>query len=493
MQKQFIRSLSLLLFVNFLVKPLWIFGIDLQVQNLVGASAYGLYAAIFSFALIFNIFLDLGLSHYSNRRMAQQPEELQRNFARLSTLKFYLAGLYFLVALGLGYFLGYWHQAFSLLMVLAFNQFLQSLIVFYRSHMAGLHLFRHDALMSVLDKGLTILFCGLLIYTDWTGQEMTVLLFAALQGLALLLSASLGFAVLRKRSGPLHFRLSFGRLRWQLKASLPYALLILLMALYTRVDGVMLQQIQGEFENGIYAQAFRLLDAVNQPGYLFSVILMPLFATMLSRKESVQELSRLAFSLMLTLSIAVALAGAMLAPWIMEALYQDHAERSTPVFQILIFSSVAFGMTYVFGTLLTAKGDLRLLNRVAIAGFILNILLNAIFIPYYGALGAAWATLFTQFLTAVVQLYFSLKLLRFRFSAQYWGRLLLFLLISLGGVYAGRPWLQANLANEGYLWLWAFLLITILVGALSAVLGLLPWHSALKMFRERLAWRENAT
>lgn len=493
MQKQFISSLSLLLFVNFLVKPLWIFGIDLQVQNTVGAEAYGLYAAIFSFVLIFNIFLDLGLSHYSNRRMAQQPEELQGNFARLSTLKFYLALLYLLIALALGYFLGYWHQAFALLLVLALNQFLQSLIVFYRSHMAGLHLFRYDAMMSVLDKVLTILFCGVVLYTDWSGAKITVLLFALLQGLALLISAGLGFVVLRRRSGPLRFRLSLDQLKVQLKASLPYALLILLMALYTRVDGVMLQQMRGEFENGIYAQAFRLLDAVNQPGYLFSVILMPLFATMLARKESVQELSRLALSLMLTLTIAVALAGATLAPWIMEALYQNHADRSTPVFQILIFSSVAFGMTYVFGTLLTAKGDLRLLNRVAVGGFLLNILLNALLIPEHGSLGAAWATVFTQFLTAVTQLYFSLRLLRFRFSGRYWLRLFLFVLAAVGTIYFSRPWLMVNLRHQGYLWIGAFAGIALLTGALAMVLGLLPWRSALKLVRERLATGENAS
>lgn len=57
MQKKFVSSLLLLLFLNLLVKPLWIFGIDLTVQNRVGAEQYGLYAAIFSFTFVFNLSL----------------------------------------------------------------------------------------------------------------------------------------------------------------------------------------------------------------------------------------------------------------------------------------------------------------------------------------------------------------------------------------------------------------------------------------------------
>ena len=71
MQKKFLSSLLLLLFLNVLIKPLWIFGIDLSVQNRVGAEEYGLYAAIFSFTLIFNIILDLGLTHYNNQAIAR--------------------------------------------------------------------------------------------------------------------------------------------------------------------------------------------------------------------------------------------------------------------------------------------------------------------------------------------------------------------------------------------------------------------------------------
>ena len=75
-----------------------------------------------------------------------------------------------------------------------------------------------------------------------------------------------------------------------------------------------------------------------------------------------------------------------------------------PVFALLIGCFVAVCTTYVFGTLLTAGGNLRQLNWMAAGGALLNIGLNLVLIPRAQAEGAAWASLVTQVLTAVVQL-----------------------------------------------------------------------------------------
>lgn len=428
MQKKFVSSLLLLLLLNVLVKPLWIFGIDLTVQNRVGAAEYGLYAAIFSFTLIFNIILDLGLTHFNNRAIAQDSVQVARNFSRLTGLKVLLGFVYLLVSLVAGFFLQYTSVAFGLLLVLSVNQFIASFILFLRSHLAGLHLFKSDSFMSVLDKLLMIISCGVLLFTDVLTTDFTILHFALAQMVSYVIAAVIGFGMVLRKARLFVFHFDFKNYGRNLRESLPYAVLILLMALYTRVDSVMLEQISGAFENGIYFQAFRLLDVVNQLGYLFAVLLLPIFSGMFGRKESVQNLSRLAFSLIYTGALAVVIASWFWAEAIMSMLYVAHAELSTPVFRILIISSLAFGSTYVFGTLLTARGNLRALNLVALSGFVLNIALNFILIPRYGAEGAAIATVFTQFITAVVQLVLSFRLTQISFPSRYWARLVSFTL-----------------------------------------------------------------
>ncbi len=60
----------------------------------------------------------------------------------------------------------------------------------------------------------------------------------------------------------------------------------------------------------------------------------------------------------------------------MDLRYHEHTEASAPAFAVMIWSFVAVCITYVFGTLLTASGDLRTLNRMAAGGMVMNVVLN---------------------------------------------------------------------------------------------------------------------
>src|SRR5690606_24591723 len=259
-------------------------------------------------------------------------------------------------------FLKYTSQAFYLLLILSINQFIASFILFLRSHLSGLHLFKADSVMSILDKVLMIATCGVLLYGGAMHRDFTVQDFALAQLASYFITALIAFLLVLKKAGSFKLQFSFSSYVQDLKSSLPYAVLILLMALYTRVDNIMIQQISGAYENGIYAQAFRLLDMVNQVSYLIGVLLLPIFARMFSNKEDVTKLSKLAFSLIFMGTIGVVIAAISSAEPIMDFLYVDHVLRSTHVFKILILSSIAFGSTYVFGTLLTARGDIKTLN-----------------------------------------------------------------------------------------------------------------------------------
>ena len=69
-----------------------------------------------------------------------------------------------------------------------------------------------------------------------------------------------------------------------------------------------------------------------------------------------------------------------------------------------MFCFVCISSTYVFGTLLTANGDLRLLNLLAGSAVVVNIGLNFLFIVKWQALGSAVASLITQLMVSIVQI-----------------------------------------------------------------------------------------
>ncbi len=449
MQRKFLTNLGLILFLNFLVKPFWIFGIDRTVQNLVGAADYGLYFAVFNFSFLFNILLDFGITNFNNRNIAQNNHLLNKHFSSILILKFLLAILYFVVILIVALLIGYKSAQLYFLIFLGINQFLISLILYLRSNISGLLLFRTDSFLSVLDRVLMIAICSVLLWGHVTEVPFRIEWFVYAQTLAYTLTAVIaGIIVIRKAS--------FRRFNWNfpffmmiIRQSFPFAILFLLMSIYNRLDSVMLERmlpgLSGKEQSGIYASAYRLLDAVNMIAFLFAGLLLPIFSRMLKLKEPVTQMVRLSTDLLITISIIVSFGCYFYSLPIMELLYHEHVEASSAVFSILMFGFIPISVTYIFGTLLTANGNLKYLNIMACCGMILNLSLNYLLIPHFQAVGSAWASLITQLFTAVVQLFIGLWLFGFRFDLRYLLNLGAFLILVIGINYFSRflpfPWI----------------------------------------------------
>jgi O-antigen/teichoic acid export membrane protein len=406
MQRKFITNLALLLFLNLLIKPFWILGIDRAVQNQVGAEEYGLYYALFNFSFLLNILLDLGITNFNNRNIAQHNQLIGKHFPNISSLKLMLGLSYSSITLLAAFVIGYRYGELSLLLPLMFNQFLISFILYLRSNLAGLHFFKADSMMSVLDRFLMIIFCLILLYTNWFSIEFSIQWFIFAQSLAYAITAACGVILVASKGGRWRFNINIPFFFVILKQSFPFAVLVLLMTFYNRIDSVMLERMlsDGAEQSGIYAQGYRLLDAANMISFLFAGLLLPIFSKMIVLRQSVRELTGLAYRLLFSLSVIVALCCYLFSYEIMDLLYVEHADASSPIFSLLMFCFIPVSITYIFGTLLTANGNLKLLNIMALSGMALNITMNLYLIPNYGAKGAAISSLITQSLSALFQI-----------------------------------------------------------------------------------------
>lgn len=166
MQQRFFRNLAFLLSLNLLIKPFWILGIDRGVQNAVGESDYGLYLSVFSYSFLFFILLDLGITNFNNRNIAQNNQLLSKHFAGIASTKLLLALLYSVVTFTVGWMIGYKDAQLRLLAWVGFNQIILSFILYLRSNISGLMLFKADSLFSVLDRLIMIFICGILLWSD---------------------------------------------------------------------------------------------------------------------------------------------------------------------------------------------------------------------------------------------------------------------------------------------------------------------------------------
>lgn len=439
MNKKLVSGLFWVLLLNIIVKPLWILGIEVGVQNAVGAEAYGFYFSIFNFAYIFNILLDLGITNFNTRNIAQHPHLISKHFGGILTIKLLLLALYLVVTFTVGLLIGYNSKQFALLAILTFNQFLNSLILYLRSNFEGLLLFKWDSVLSVLDRLLMIVICGVLLINTYTRSHFKIEYFVLAQTAAYLITTFVAFAALlhNRHANGLKLRLRFDKLFSLaiLKQSAPFALLVLLMASYNRIDPVLLQRLlpDGDYQAGIYASAFRLLDALTMIAYLFSVPLLPIYSRLVKKEtqnpNEIAETTKSMFSLVWVFSITAAITLSSMATPLMELLYTEHTETSAQVFRILIYGIIPISFTYVFGTLLTANGNLKQLNIFAALSLLINIGCNLWLIPRYAATGSAWASLIAQSFMALTQMVAAFRIFHFRITFDYLWRLLLFLVI----------------------------------------------------------------
>ena len=412
MKKIFFSNLVLIVVLNLIVKPFYLFGVDAQIQNTVGATDYGMYFALLNFSFLFNIVLDVGINNYNTKNIAEQPHIIERYLGSILGLKLFLGISYAFLTIGAALILGYGNMQLKLISFLVINQFLVSTLLYFRSNFAGLHWFKTDALMSVLDRLLLILIGLFLLYGGLTQEPFQIEWFVYAQTFSYGASVLVALTITLSKIGTARPKLKRILSYAILKRSAPYALLILLMMLYSRIDAVMLERllINGKEQAGYYAQGFRLLDASNIFALLVAGLLLPIFARMIRAKENIIPLLRSSGKLLVGVALLISIVCAFFAFPIMDIIYNHGEVEAADAFPWIIASFVPMASTYIFGTLLTANGSLRQLNIMASFGLVLNVILNFLLIPRFGAEGAAISTFSTQLITAIWQVVLVLQI-----------------------------------------------------------------------------------
>ncbi|MCA1757157.1 MAG: oligosaccharide flippase family protein [Bacteroidales bacterium] len=405
MRRRFLENISLLLILNIIIKAFWVLGIDRTVQNVVGAGEYGFYFSLFSFSVLFNIVLDFGITNYNNRRVSQDPGQLSLLLGNLFIIRIGFAVAYMVISLSVAFAMGYDLRQTGILTILLINQFLASFILYLRSNITALQLFRTDALLSVTDRLIMIVTVGLLLFGGVAGSSFRIEWFVWCQTFGYVVTFAIALLVVLGKRGGAPVIFNRPAIVIILRESAPYALLSLFMAVYWRVDSVMLERMlpDGKVAAGVYAQAFRLLDAASMIPYLFAVILLPQFTRAMALGEDTVPLEKMALVMLALPAAAVTLVSVLFSKEIMALLYIEHVGQSARLFAILMISYVPVAVTYIFSTVLTARGTLAQLNIIAGSGMIINVLLNVFLIPSAGAEGAATASVITQ--TAMAALF----------------------------------------------------------------------------------------
>jgi O-antigen/teichoic acid export membrane protein len=432
MRLKFLHNIGFVLLVNLTVKPFWIFAIDRQVQNLAGPEAYGSYYAVLNFSLLLSALLDVGISNYNARRVAIQRENGLSDLPQLLGMKLLLFGSYLTLTMGASLLLGYTQSTLLWLLLICINQGISFLNSYLRSNLSGLHLFKLDGLLGVLDKLLMSAGALPLVLGYSYGSGHLLSDFILVQMAAYLLTSLVLFVIIGQKTT---IRLQINpTAQWHLlQQTMPFATLGILMGLYTKIDAVMLEAIlpNGAYEAGIYAASYRLLDAMAMVPILMSGVLLPQFSSLLAKNELTPAFVRTTALLLGGIGFLAALVLLLHADFVLQTLYTHNSTAQSEVFAWLMLSFMPLSLNYVFGTLLTAAGSMKRMNFLALGGLAINLLLNIWLIPAKGAVGAAVATGLTQMFILAGQFLSCYHRFAWRIDNRFMLRIGLFLALSL--------------------------------------------------------------
>lgn len=439
MPKDLSKKILILILINLLVKPVWLFGIERGIQITTGFEDYGLYYTLFNFTILLGIISDLGIHTYNTKWVSQNSAGILIDASQTFTIKIFISAVYFIIALISSWLLGYSEHAFLLLLTLIIYQLGWSFLSYLRTFLTGLQQFKSDTFISVLDKLILIIVFIPLIYIEQLSEYITIQFFASMQIVAISISIFTAFFLLPNN---LKFRIGTVDVKeclQQIKDLLPYTFFMMLVLGYNRVDSLMLEWmlIDGAIQNGHYAAAYRLLDAVSMVPMLVAYFILPVMSKIITKKESIKSLIAEVTNNLLSFSIILAVTAIVFRDELMIVLYGSKSNFYLVIlFSILVFNIIFISMYYIFSTALTANGNLKQLNTIAFSGLILNIFLNLILIPNYKALGAAIATVLSLGLINLGYLYFFNKVFgnAIHFFSLLKIVLLAFLMIIVGGL-----------------------------------------------------------
>lgn len=402
--KPFLLSLSLLVFLNVLVKPVWIFWIDREVQNRAGFSDYGVYFALINLSMMFSFLLDLGITAFVNREIAANNSEATSLIQKALSYKLFLSFFYTGFLLFIAYTTGVVN--IQMLLLLTLLQILLSFLLFFRAGLTAAGLYWQDAVLSVLDKFLIIFIAGiwLLMHQD---EKVDILHFIWLQLLTISITLLASYLLIKNNISFSFFQ--FPKLEKEMFISgLPFALNYFFMTVLLRGDGFLVERLSSAYDAGVYAAAFRLVDTVNMMGFLFSVFLVSYIA----REGIHQEASfiiRITRALLLLPAVLIALIGWFYASEVNAILYASSSEQTAEVIQILLLCMPALAIVHIYGSVLTATGEIRLFRNISGIWALSLLLVDIALIPTYGTIAAAWTAVVCQSIYAFIVMYFAIS------------------------------------------------------------------------------------
>lgn len=386
-----------------------VFGI---MTRALGPADFGVYATVVAFLQFFSIIVDFGLTLTANRLLGEIPfnpplskGEVKGDFtasrlmSNLMTLRFFSALFCLILAPLIAYaFFPYTLQIKQGMFILAASFFAiimtQTLTPVFQKNL------RMGKVATAEIAGRVVLLAGIILCAG-----LKLPLFAYF--VAIVLASAANYFILRILAIPfvrLKFAFDFSLWRRVVALSWPIGISIIFNLVYLKTDTIILSVLRSSTEVGFYGAAYKVLDILTGLATMFMGLVMPVMvaAWVGGERGKFARLLQRSFEAILFAALPVVIISVLLGQPIMALVAGQAFVFSGQILAVLILAMAAVFFSTLFGHTVVVINKQKSMILGYAADAVLSLIGYFIFIPRFGIWGAAWVTVFSEVLIALI-------------------------------------------------------------------------------------------
>lgn len=372
--------------------------VGIFVARYLGPKQYGLMNYVISIASLFTVFATFGSSEIIIRELSKKERPREVVLGSAIALRMGLAILCFISIVIYLFFSGETTETSTLILIYSSSIFFgcSEVIRFYfTSIVDNEYIVKSEIFRTIIGAivKIILLFC-----------KAPLIAFVFALAFDFLLLASGYIVVYRKKIGPIcQWNIDFKFVKTLLTTSFPLLISSTAVIIYQRIDQVMIAKMLDNEFVGYFSTAMSFVNVLAFIPITIMQTTSPILVEYwkndkLKYEQESQRIIGATTWLLIILCSIVALLSSPIINYTYGASYTD----AIPVLQILVFKVVGIAIINLSGQLIIIENIHQLAFIRNILSCVICIICNYYFIPRWGIIGSAWATIITVFFTGEI-------------------------------------------------------------------------------------------
>lgn len=370
------------------------------ITRYLGPSEYGIYGSTASFSGLLMIFADFGISSYIIRAVSTDFDKEEYYLRNAFTLTIFLSILYFFIVLILLILFG-WNNYMIFICLLFTIEIIVGRFsaIFYISYQVHEEL-KYNAIANMITTVSTFILILVVVYGSFklTGIALAFIL-ANVFALCYNIYIGCKYFVKPKFS----FNPSFYKVL--LLGGIPFAMTGLFYTVYYSIDIIMITQFVGTYETGLYNAAYKLITVLTLFYTIYVTVVYPVMSKLFKDSNELLSISFIkSMKYLLLVTIPIAIFTCFYSMDII-SIYGVEFIEANKVLNILIWTVCFLFVNGACSLVLTASYKEYTVTIIFAIAAVFNIVLNLFLIPLYSIYGAAIATVLSEILIFILDMY----------------------------------------------------------------------------------------